>query len=577
MKAAVGELIKSAVIDYSSEDIDFSVDYTKQESHGDLATNVALKLAKSCGSNPRDIAISLKDKLEHHKIFKKIEIAGPGFINFYLADNYFHSVVREFICKEKVEFPQVGAGEKVLLEYVSANPTGPLHVGHGRGAAFGSTLANIFKALGYEVVSEYYLNDAGRQMDILALSTWLRYLELCNVAVDYPNKCYQGDYVKDIAKEFHVKFGDSIWQECSTMLSDGFSVASIEDEEQQLDLAVDNFKSFVSEKSYDEVHSFTMNYIKEGIRSDLLGFRVEFQSWFSEKSLYSNNLIDKVFDILKEKGHLYQENEAYWFAATNFGDDKDRVFRRSNGAYTYFAADLAYHWQKFQSDFTKIIDVFGADHHGYIPRLTAGLKALGLDEKIFSVLLVQFASLIKSGEKVSMSTRSGEFVTLVDLYKLVGVDAARFFYAMIKVQNHMDFDLDVATKKSMDNPVFYVQYAHARICSVIAKYNENYGDIDYIKASESLSLLSNQHERKIFLLLAKFTAVVEKSSVDYAPQQIVNYLQELASCFHSYYNAVTFIGSDAEIAGARIGLLHGVAKIIKTGMQLLGVTSPEQM
>jgi arginyl-tRNA synthetase len=563
--------------DFVATNIDFTVDYAKVEAHGDLATNVALKLAKICGKNPRELAQNIADALKTNSVFVNIEVAGPGFINFYLAPEFFQNIAKDFILSPKIQYPQIGNGQKVLLEFVSANPTGPLHVGHGRGAAYGSTLTNLYSALGYTVDAEYYLNDAGRQMDILSLSAWLRYIDLFVNDIYYPEKCYQGDYVSAISKKIADEAGDRIFIESQENLENAPKYSSIDDPEKIIDAAIDFFKSSVSHESYKYIKDFTLNEIKNGIKDDLAGFRVEFNSWFSEQSLYDNKTIGKVFSILHENNHLYEKEGAFWFAATSWGDEKDRVFKRSNGAYTYFAADLAYHWQKFQHDYTKIIDVFGADHHGYIPRLRAGLKALDLPEDIFSVLLVQFASLIRNGEKVAMSTRSGEFVTLVDLYNMVGVDAARYFYAMSKVQQHMDFDLDVAEKQSMDNPVFYVQYAYARISSIMAKHNSSGAKLDLEHAVSNLKMLSGPHEHKIFVLLAKYYEVVIKSAEDNAPHQLVNYLQDLASCFHSYYNLVTFISEDLDMTSARLGLLHGVAKVIKSGTSMLGVTVPDKM
>lgn len=579
VKKIIGSYLESLATEYNfvATSIDFAVDYAKVEAHGDLATNIALKLAKICGKNPRELAQNIADDLKSNSVFAKIEVAGPGFINFYLAPEFFQNIAKDFILSPSLQYPQIGKGQKVLLEFVSANPTGPLHVGHGRGAAYGSTLANLYSALGYSVDSEYYLNDAGRQMDILALSTWLRYTALFINDLYYPEKCYQGDYVSAISKKIAAEIEDRIFKESQGNLDKVPHYSSIDDPEKIIDAAIDFFKNSVSHDSYKYIKEFTLTEIKNGIKDDLSGFRVEFNSWFSEQSLYDNKIIDQVFSILHENKHLYEKEGAFWFAATSWGDEKDRVFKRSNGAYTYFAADLAYHWQKFQHDYTKIIDIFGADHHGYIPRLTAGLKALGLPEDIFSVLLVQFASLIRNGEKVAMSTRSGEFVTLLDLYQMVGVDAARYFYAMSKVQQHMDFDLDVAEKQNMDNPVFYLQYAHARISSIMAKYNSSGAKLDLDHAVRNLNMLTGSHEHKIFVLLAKYYEVVIKAAEDNAPHQLVNYLQDLASCFHSYYNSSTFIGDDLNMTVARLGLLHGVAKVFKSGSCLLGVTVPDKM
>jgi len=585
MKKDVKNIITAALnelevpVSFDLKSVVFSVDYTKTREHGDVATNVALKLSKLLSRSPQVIASSLLGVLRENSLFEKVEIKGPGFINFFLSADYYHGVLVELSKNNNVIMPNIGDGKKILLEYVSANPTGPLHVGHGRGAAYGSVLASLYMALGYDVVSEYYLNDAGRQMDILAFSVWFRYVELCGVGVAYPDKCYQGAYIIDIAKDLYAEHVDALYAPyAKNMPSMDFALNdSIEDEDQRLDAGIATCKDMASVEIYNLISRHTVNAIRGGIVSDLAAFRVEYDNWFSEKSLYSDGVIDKVFNSLLLKECLYVKDGAYWFAATNWGDEKDRVFKRSSGDYTYFAADLAYHWQKFQHGYNRIIDVFGADHHGYAPRLRAGLKALGLDTNDFEILLLQFANLFRSGQKVSMSTRSGEFVTLSQLYNEVGVDATRYFYSTCKPQQHMDFDLDVAKKKSMDNPVFYVQYAYARICGIFSKYEDSGFSWNQIVGLENLDLLSTEHEQKIMLLLAKYEEVVVASADSYSPHLLTGYLQELASCFHSYYNSVTFISNETNMCGARLLLLSIVSKVIRSGLSLLSVEYPEKM
>ena len=585
MKSCVKNIITAAldelgrVESFDLNTVVFSVDYTKTREHGDVATNVALKLSKILSRSPQVIAASLVDILRQNNLFAKVEVKGPGFINLFLSAAYFHGVLIDFAASSDVIMPNIGDGKKVLLEYVSVNPTGPLHVGHGRGAAYGSVLASLYKALGYDVTSEYYLNDAGRQMDILTFSVWLRYLKLCGVAIIYPDKCYQGDYITTIAEELHAEHIDALYVSYAGDIPiAGFSLdESVEDEDQRLDSGITACKGMVSNEIYNIIADYTLDSIRAGISNDLATFRVKHDNWFSEKSLYSEGIVDKVFNRLLAKECLYEKDGAYWFAATNWGDEKDRVFKRSNGEYTYFGADLAYHWQKFQHGYSKIVDVFGADHHGYAPRLRAGLKALDLDTDRFDVLLLQFANLFRGGQKISMSTRSAEFVTLSQLYEEVGVDATRYFYSICKPQQHMDFDLDIAKKRSMDNPVFYVQYAYARICGIFNKYEESGFSWDQNLGLDNLDLLQTEHEHKIMLLLAKYEEVVVASAHSYSPHILTSYLQDLASSFHSYYNSVTFISQEVDLCSARLLLLSILSRVIKSGLSLLSVAYPEKM
>lgn len=585
MKEMVRERIQAALaalgtvenVDLSG--VDCSVDYTKTPMHGDVATNVALQLAKPLGRAPRSIAESLVTMLAGDPLIEKVEIKGPGFINFFIVDSYYQEQLAQQLADEEVHIPAIGAGKSVLLEFVSANPTGPLHVGHGRGAAYGSMLANLYRAVGYDVVTEYYVNDAGRQMHILSFSVWLRYIGCCGATVHFPEKVYQGDYIQTIAAELYATYQDTWFSPyAKDYQATQFSLdGEAEDYEAQLDTAIATYQALVGAEIASGIADYTLQAILSGIQADLKTFRVPFDQWYSERRLYSEGVIEQVFNRLLSQKALYQQEGAYWFAATRWGDEKDRVFKRSNGDYTYFAADLAYHWEKFQRGFDHMVDIFGADHHGYIPRLEAGLQALSLDTSKFDVQLVQFANLMRAGEKVSMSTRSGEFVTLGALCDEVGVDVARYFYGMVKAQQHMDFDLAIATKQSMDNPVYYVQYANARITRIFEKHQSQGGQWEQKGAMQHLDRLTLPSELALLRFIAQYPEMVVQAAAQQAPHKVTAYLQELASRFHSYYNAVVCITDDVALSQARLGLLSGIRQVIRSGLALLQVVAPESM
>jgi arginyl-tRNA synthetase len=585
MKEMVRERIQAALtalgtvegVDLSGAD--FSVDYTKTPLHGDMASNVALQLAKPLGRAPRSIAEHLVSMLAADPMIEKVEIKGPGFINFFIVDRYYQQQLVQQLAVQDIPMPAVGQGQSVLLEFVSANPTGPLHVGHGRGAAYGSMLANLYRAVGYNVVTEYYVNDAGRQMHILSFSVWLRYVARCGATVHFPEKVYQGDYIQTIAAELHAIHQDQWFAPYAVQYQPAlFALESeAEDYEGRLDAAIATYQALVGPEIAAGIADYTLQAILSGIQTDLEAFRVPFDQWYSERRLYSEGVIAQVFDQLLSQEALYEQDGAYWFAATRWGDEKDRVFKRSNGEYTYFAADLAYHWEKFQRGFDRMVDIFGADHHGYIPRLEAGMKALSLDTSRFDVQLVQFANLMRDGEKVSMSTRSGEFVTLAALCDEVGVDVARYFYAMVKAQQHMDFDLVVATKQSMDNPVYYVQYANARITRIFEKYQSQGGHGDAVLAGAHVDRLTEEAELALLRYIAQYPEMVAQAATQQAPHKVTAYLQELASRFHSYYNAVSCITDDVALSQARLALLAGIKQVIRSGLALLEVAAPESM
>ncbi|MEM7195466.1 MAG: arginine--tRNA ligase [Pseudomonadota bacterium] len=549
-----------------------SSERTRDVKHGDFASNIAMMLAKSAKSNPRAIATMIVDRLDDSTLIEKTEIAGPGFINFYLHDSAYHRLVDE-IRQRGAEYGKCNAGDDqhVMVEFVSANPTGPLHVGHGRGAAYGDAVARVLRAAGYRPHSEYYVNDAGRQMDILALSVWLRYLQQSGADFEFPGNGYKGDYIFDIATNLKSRIGD-------TMLIDTTELFSglPDDAELGMDELIHRCKSGLGEERFKALFDLGRDTLVEDIRDDLCEFGVDFDLWFSERSLLDGGDIERSIAVLQENGHVFEKDGAKWFRATDFGDEKDRVVMRANGIHTYFASDMAYHYNKAERGFDKMLDIFGADHHGYVTRIKSSFKALGHAAEKLEILLVQFAILYRGGERVSMSTRGGEFVTLRELREEVGNDAARFFYVLRKPDQHMDFDLDLAKSQSSDNPVYYIQYAHARICSVFRQLQEknlptpNTDTPDYRKLIEP-------RERELMQLLSRFPETVESAAASYEPHQVAYYLKELATAFHGYYNAHPFISSENELRLARLGLIDAVRQTLANGLDLLGVSAPEVM
>ena len=543
----------------------------KQAQHGDYACNLAMQLAKPLRRNPREIANALLESLPSSPYVAKAEIAGAGFINFYLhAATKQQVVIQVLNAGKNFGRGNIGQGKKVQVEFVSANPTGPLHVGHGRGAAFGASLAKVLDAAGYAVTSEYYVNDAGRQMDILALSTWLRYLDLNGINVPFPSNAYQGDYVRNMAQQIHLAHKDRYVHQPWTVLQDVPDIETAPDA--HLDGLIANAKKLLGQ-DYGYIHDFVLTEQLGDGRNDLLEFGVEFDSWFSEKSLFDNGMVERVIGLLESAGHLYEQDGAKWFRSTSFGDEKDRVVQRENGIYTYFASDIAYHLNKYERGFDRIIDVWGADHHGYIARVEGALQALGLDHTKLTVALVQFAVLYRDGKKASMSTRSGEFVTLRELRKEVGNDAARFFYVVRKSDQHLDFDLDLAKSQSNENPVYYIQYAHARVCSVLEQWG---GELSTLLDADT-SVLNGPQELTLLQRLSEYPETLENAAKDLAPHLIAYYLKDLAGDFHSYYNAEQFLVPDECIRLARLALITAAREVLRSGLALLGVSCPEKM
>ena len=558
---------------------DVMIERTRDRAHGDFASNLALLLAKPARRKPREIAELLVAVIKLGGEVTKIEIAGPGFINFFLGNEAWHAVIDDILEQgEHYGRSEFGRGQRIQVEFVSANPTGPLHVGHGRGAAYGAAVADLLEAIGYDVHREYYVNDAGRQMDILAASVYLRYLDLCGETVTFPANGYQGDYVWDIAATLHREHGTALQHPVADVYQD---VPPDEpaggDKEAHIDGVIERSRTLLGQTQYRLVFDEGLNAILGNIRQDLKEFGVVYDEWFSERSLSDNQAVEAGIERLQQSGHVYEKNGALWFSSTDFGDEKDRVIVRDNGQTTYFASDIAYHANKLERGYDRVIDIWGADHHGYVPRVKAALKALGDDPDKLDVLLVQFAILYRHGEKAQMSTRSGEFVTLRELRNEVGNDAARFFYVMRKCEQHMDFDLDLAKSQSNDNPVYYIQYAHARVRSVFRQLQEKQFSWDRAAGNEGVSTLSETHELELMINLSRYPEILEAAALNHEPHQLAHYLRELANDFHTYYNAHTFLVDDATVRNARLNLIEATRQVIANGLGLLGVSAPDTM
>jgi len=522
---------------------------TKNKSHGDIATNIALQLSRIVKMNPMDIAHFIINNIDvKNNIIEKVEIAKPGFINIWFKSNWLYQIVKEIQDKGK-DYGKIdmGKGKRIQVEFVSVNPTGPLHVGHGKCAVVGDALSSILKAAGFSVEKEYYINDQGKQIDILGNSVQVRYEILLGENKKFPSDGYKGKYIIDIAKEIVNQYGD-------------------------------RFKGIDDQETLEFFKEFTLKKISAEIKKDLENFGVNFDVWFSEKSLYKKGRLQEVLTILDQRGFIYKEKGAVWVKTTAFDDEKDRVVIRENGIPTYFASDIAYHQDKYQRGFDKVIDVWGADHHGYIDRMKAAMKALGYPPDFFDVLIVQFVTLIKEGREVGMSTRGGEFITLKDLINEVGKDVARYFFLMRSYDSHTEFDLDIAKSQSMENPVYYIQYAHARICSIIKKaelagIKLNGLDIDNI----NLQLLNTEEELKLIKKMSSLKDVIRKSAVTWKPHLLTTYLYDLASVFHKYYTVHRIIVEDAELSKSRLILINCTRIVLLNALNLLGISAPESM
>ena len=554
MKQKIKNLILLAVRsahqkgDLPSDDIvETEVDEPKAEAHGDFSTNIAMVMASVQKMPPRKIAEVITRHIEDPEgILEKSEIAGPGFINFFLKPAVWHPVLREIHeADTRYGATDIGKGQKFQVEFVSSNPTGPLHVGHGRGAAIGDAVANILSFCGYDVQKEYYINDSGRQIHTLGQSVFLRYQEMLGQKVKFPDECYQGDYIRDLAAEIKSQKGDALLGQ---------------PEEEALMICA----------------RFAAGKILDGIRDDLKLFGVEFDCWFSEQSLYDSGRVDQILDIFRNQGIIYEKDGALWFKTSDFGDEKDRVVVKNNGETTYFASDIAYHQDKYDRGFERVVDVWGADHHGYIPRMKAAVEASGHRRDQFDVILVQLVNLLRAGEPVAMSTRAGKFETLKDVINEVGRDAARFIFLTRHYESALDFDLEVAKQKSNDNPVYYVQYVHARISSIVRKGNEQ-GTCEVSWDDKAVAQLIEPEEIDLIKTLARYPDVLAGSAKSMEPHRVTYYLMDLASAFHAYYNKHRVLTDDPQLRCGRLNLVLAVQKVIRNGLTLLGVSAPDSM
>jgi arginyl-tRNA synthetase len=569
-RSALAELLATALKTVAPEaaNVSIALERPKQSAHGDFSCNLAMQLAKTLRAKPRDIAQKLVSALPASPLLDRAEVAGAGFINLFLRQDHKKLIINQILTLGPgFGAGSLGAGRKVQIEFVSANPTGPLHVGHGRGAAYGACVANLLAATGHTVEREFYINDAGRQMDILAVSVWLRYLEARGAAVHFPADGYRGDYVRDIAaglaREHDVRFVSDLKTSAP---------AEGEDADAALDALIAQAKSLLGEE-WRTLHQHALQAMLADQRDDLTQFGVRFDRWFSEQSLYDSGEVAQAVATLEKNGHLYNKDGAMWFRSTAFGDEKDRVVCRENGQFTYFASDIAYHANKYRRSYQQMIDVWGADHHGYIPRVKGALTALGLDAGRLTIPLVQFAVLYRGGEKVAMGKRSGEFVSLRELREEVGNDATRFFYVLRKSDQHLDFDLDLAKSRTNENPVYYIQYAHARVCSVFAQWG---GDAATLQSAD-LAALGTDAELEMLQKLSDYPEVIATAARELAPHQLAFYLKDLAGLFHSYYNNTRFIVDDANERDARLALAAAVRQVLANGLTLLGVSAPEKM
>ena len=525
----------------------FTVELPRSRQHGDLATNVAMLLAKEEKRPPREIAEMFAGKLSQaDACILKVEIAGPGFINCFIDTSAWHDVLERIEQQgERYGSLDIGQGIKVMVEFVSANPTGPLHIGHGRGAAVGDAVARVLAFAGYDVTREYYINDVGNQMNNLGRATYLRYQELHGCGGEFPDGLYKGEYIYDVARAVMDQQGDRFVKESE-------------------DTAVPFFTRFASDT------------ILQGIKDDLRDFGVDFDSWFSERELFERGEVQKALEQFRSDGLAYEQDGALWFAASRFGDEKDRVVVKEDGKTTYFASDIAYHRDKLKRGFTRMIDIWGADHHGYIPRMRSFLRALGVDDDAFSVILIQMVNLLRAGVPVAMSTRSGEFVTLREVMDEVGRDAVRFSFLTRRSDAQLDFDLDVAKKQSDENPVYYVQYAHARICSILRVAQEKSFTLPVFSEIDA-GLLTAPEEIDLLKQLSQFPALVNGSARAQEPHRVAVYLMELVGQFHGYYNKHRVITEDECLSRTRLHLITCIKTVLRNGLALLGVRAPEKM
>tara|TARA_B100001250_G_scaffold413400_1_gene447407 strand:- start:1371 stop:3119 length:1749 start_codon:yes stop_codon:yes gene_type:complete len=582
LKKQLQELINQSLQTLESEGVeitinknDIKIEYSRDPEHGDFASNIAMVLAKSCKCAPRELADKISKNLPKSHLVNRIEIANPGFINFFLNRESYQSIILDILNNgDLYGNSDIGKNKPTLVEFVSANPTGPLHIGHGRGAAYGAVICNLLKKTGFNVYCEYYVNDSGRQIDILTVSVWLRYLQQFKEKISFPENAYKGNYIINIAVDLKNKFKNEFIKPSGDIQD---ILNKKEDDDRKIDELIKHCIDILGEKKYHKILKISLETILLSIKNDLGDFGIKFDNWYSENSLEKDNAVKKCILELSEKSWVYEKDNAKWFKSSKLEDEKDRVLVRENGQTTYFASDIAYHVSKFERGYKKIINIWGADHHGYIERIRASMKALGYSQDSIKILLVQFAALFKGKEKLSMSTRSGEFITLKELVKEVGRDAARFFYIMRKSDQHLEFDLELAKSESNDNPVYYIQYAHARICSVFRQMKEKKYSFIKPKKLSDLSILSEPHEIKLLTSLARYPDVIENSAIAFEPHQLAYYLKELSNDFHGYYNVNKFLVDDEVIRNARLSLIEATKQVIKDGLFQLGVSAPEEM
>jgi arginyl-tRNA synthetase len=554
------------------------VERTRDASHGDYSCNIALRLAKHAGQPPRVLAEAIRAALPPHPEVVAVEVAGAGFINFRLARAAHHAVLR-LVLEQAGRYgcSDAGRSETVLLEFVSANPTGPLHVGHGRQAAYGATLANLLRATGHRIECEYYINDGGRQMEILTVSAWLRYLELCGEPVAFPSNGYRGEYVRALGAQLLAQRGRGLARSASQLQEGLPPDAPAGDQDRFVDALIARMRELLGEGDFAFVLELALAAMLADIREDLAGFGVHFDQWTSERALTGSGAVERAIERLEQAGALYRQDGALWFRASRFGDDEDRVLVRANGQKTYFAPDIAYHLHKRERGYARLIDVLGADHHGYVARLRGALVAMGEPGACLEACLIQFVSLFRAGEKIPMGKREGQFVTLRQLREEVGNDACRLFFLMRSHDQPLDFDLELAKARSNENPVYYIQYAHARVASVMKQLGARGLDFDQALALQSLAHLDGEHERSVLSGLARYPEIIGNAAAARAPHALVHYLRELANQFHTWYNAATFLVEDPALRNARLALALGVQQVVRNGLDLLGVSAPESM
>ena len=551
---------------------------TRDAQHGDFATNVALRLAKLARRNPRELAAAIVAALPASPLIRRAEVAGAGFINLHLsAAAYARELASIHAQAGAYGESRLGRSERVLVEFVSANPTGPLHVGHGRQAAYGATLANILGAVGYAVEREYYVNDAGRQMDILAVSAWLRYLGLWGEELPFPENGYRGDYVRTLAQGLRASVRERLRRPGDAVLAGLPADAPAGDKETYIDALIARARALLGVGGFREVLEYSLAEMLADIRSDLAEFGVVFDRWTSERAFADSGAIDHALSVLEARGHLQRQDGAIWFRATEFGDEKDRVVVRENGQKTYFASDIAYHLAKRERGFARLIDVLGADHHGYVARVRAGLIAMGEPGECLEAPLIQFVSLYRGAEKIPMGKREAQFVSLRQLREEVGNDACRFFYLMRSHDQPLDFDLELAKSRSNENPVYYIQYAHARVASVMKQLASRGLAFEREAGLAAAELLASPHEQAVLKSLTRYPEILEQAAVNRAPHTLAHYLRDLANDFHTYYNAEVFIVAEAPLRNARLALVLAVQQVLRNGLTLLGVSAPESM